>query len=331
MKDQISFDVTIAGTDGQKTVVYDGGTTFQPNVVSSVEPVPSSDPVAFVLEIRYGDVTGPSRSSFGPVGTYWIRVTADDPRYEGQTIIEDVEVLARELVLEPTVSERIFGEPDPDLAPLVAGSSPFGLGSDDDFSAGDDLSYAGAGNTELAVGSYPVDLGDVTIVRGGIDVTSNYAITFATDFEVTARTVTITPDADQAKTYGDDDPIFGYDAANLVGTDAVTGALGRDVGEDVGSYAFTLGDLSAGSNYELVLASRSSDVRRPGYARSRFTAATTAMVYGSEGHDLTASIATRHAAGRRRRRPVHSTCPRPTSARTTSESAPPPSCATTST
>lgn len=290
VKAQISFDVTIAGTGGAKTVVYDGG-TFQPNVVSSVEPVPSTDPVAFVLDMRYEDIDGPSKSSFRDVGTYWITVTADDPRYEGASIIEDVEVLARELVLEPTVAARIFGDADPSLAPLVATDSPFGLGSDDAFSTGDHLSYPGAGDPLLDVGSYPVDLGAVTIVRADADVTSNYAIAFATDFDVMPREVIITPDAEQAKTYGDDDPTFGYAAANLMGDDVVTGAVGRDAGEDVGGYAFTLGDLSAGGNYELVLVSDPAAFlveARP----LTLTAATTEMVYGDEGHDLTASVAT---------------------------------------
>ncbi len=64
--------------------------------------------------------------------------------------------------------------------------------------------------------------------------------------------MTVTADA-QSKVYGDADPTFTYPitSGSLAFTDAFSGALERDGGEDVGPYAITQGDLSLGGNYDL--------------------------------------------------------------------------------
>lgn len=65
--------------------------------------------------------------------------------------------------------------------------------------------------------------------------------------------LTVTADA-KAKIYGDEDPTLTYTAEGLLGVDtltgALTGALSREEGENVGSYAITLGTLSA-DNYTI--------------------------------------------------------------------------------
>ena len=82
----------------------------------------------------------------------------------------------------------------------------------------------------------------------------NYAFApVSKTFEVGKATVTVTA-ADQTKGYGDADPELTYTAAGLVGSDGISGTLGRTAGEDVGNYAILLGSLDAGSNYTLILA-----------------------------------------------------------------------------
>lgn len=65
--------------------------------------------------------------------------------------------------------------------------------------------------------------------------------------------LTVTADA-KIKTYGDENPTLTYTAEGLLGVDtltgALTGALSREEGENVGSYAITLGTLSA-DNYTI--------------------------------------------------------------------------------
>ena len=66
----------------------------------------------------------------------------------------------------------------------------------------------------------------------------------------------VTPVAAQTKVYGSADPTpFTYTLAPaLVVPDVMSGVMGRVAGENVGTYAFTLGTLSAGTNYTLSIA-----------------------------------------------------------------------------
>ena len=78
-------------------------------------------------------------------------------------------------------------------------------------------------------------------------------------FAVTTATLTITPDPGQSKFYGAAVPTLTYAASGLVNSDppsTITGALGTTATatSQLGTYPFTLGTLSAGSNYTLVLA-----------------------------------------------------------------------------
>ena len=72
----------------------------------------------------------------------------------------------------------------------------------------------------------------------------------STTFTINKRGLTITADA-KSKTYGDDDPALTYNSSGLVGTDAITGQLSRDAGENVGTYAINQNTLSASSNYTI--------------------------------------------------------------------------------
>lgn len=75
---------------------------------------------------------------------------------------------------------------------------------------------------------------------------------------VAKRDVIVTPDANQTKTYSESDPeALTYtipDGALLDDGSEMTGALTREPGEDVGNYRIINNDLSAGSNYNIVLA-----------------------------------------------------------------------------
>lgn len=73
---------------------------------------------------------------------------------------------------------------------------------------------------------------------------------------VSPKPIVITGDADQNKEYGSPDPaVFSYSfSPSLVGTDIITGEMGRIAGENAGNYAFTIGTLTAGPNYSLSMA-----------------------------------------------------------------------------
>ena len=76
---------------------------------------------------------------------------------------------------------------------------------------------------------------------------------------ITKKDVTVTPDENQSKTYGADDPTFTYTVNGLVEGEKLTGVLSREKGEDVGLYDYTIGTLdSENSNYNVSLADNSS-------------------------------------------------------------------------
>jgi hypothetical protein len=93
------------------------------------------------------------------------------------------------------------------------------------------------------------------IIGGDAD---NYEIIGQPEFAPAAinrKIVIITPDQNQNKAFNEADPIFSFDNTVLIGADMISGYLARVDGEAVGTYVFTLGSLTAGSNYKLVLAS----------------------------------------------------------------------------
>ncbi|RZK48741.1 MAG: hypothetical protein EOO99_08515 [Pedobacter sp.] len=104
------------------------------------------------------------------------------------------------------------------------------------------------------VGSYDYSIG--TLTAGG-----NYELSLATgsSFAITKKAITITATANQKKVFGESNPVYAYTPSPaLLGTDTFTGALARATGENVGTYDYNLGTLSAGNNYELTLATGSS-------------------------------------------------------------------------
>lgn len=78
----------------------------------------------------------------------------------------------------------------------------------------------------------------------------NYIVYGSATFTINPKALTITADA-LSKAYGDDDPVLTYTSQGLVGSDAITGALSRDAGENVGTYAIRQNTLTAGNNYSI--------------------------------------------------------------------------------
>ncbi|WP_027030775.1 MBG domain-containing protein [Mesorhizobium loti] len=100
------------------------------------------------------------------------------------------------------------------------------------------------------------DAGTYAIGQGSLDVSNaNYDITYlGANFTIGKRAITVTADADQGKTYGDNDPSsYGYTVSDLGHGAALVGTLDRASGENVGTYAIGRGTLSdaANGNYDI--------------------------------------------------------------------------------
>ena len=67
---------------------------------------------------------------------------------------------------------------------------------------------------------------------------------------ITPATITVTPESGKTKTYGAKDPELGYTHSGAIGdeTPLFTGALGREIGEDVSSYVINKGTLALMDN-----------------------------------------------------------------------------------
>ena len=101
-------------------------------------------------------------------------------------------------------------------------------------------------------GSYTVHMS----YGGTNDIPANAYFDVYEDTTVTPKPITVTATADQTKVYGTADPTFTYTVSPALETgDSFTGALSRDSGENVGTYALTQGDLSAGTNYTITFTS----------------------------------------------------------------------------
>jgi len=120
------------------------------------------------------------------------------------------------------------------------------------------VSYSSS-DTDVAVVN---DSGIVTILKAGTTVISAEKIadlvyahaSKSYTLAVAPRIITVTPDTGQGKVFGADDPVFAYTVSEpLIAGDNFGGALSRIPGENAQTYAFTLGTLSAGNNYTLVL------------------------------------------------------------------------------
>jgi hypothetical protein len=97
----------------------------------------------------------------------------------------------------------------------------------------------------LPVGTYNLT---VTATNGAASTSANLTIIIA------PVAVLVTPVASQSKPFGAQDPVFTFTLTPDVDPQFLSGALGREPGEAVGTYAFTLGTLSGAPNYTLTLA-----------------------------------------------------------------------------
>ena len=100
------------------------------------------------------------------------------------------------------------------------------------------------------------NVGTYAISKGTLALSSNYDLTFiGADFTIAKRPVTVTANA-TTKVYGSADPALTYQitSGSLAFSDAFSGALTRDAGEDVGSYAIKQGTLALSGNYTLTYA-----------------------------------------------------------------------------
>ncbi|PRZ22782.1 MBG domain-containing protein [Flavobacterium granuli] len=185
-----------------------------------------------------------TRATGENIGTYAITQgsLSAGSNYTISYVSKDFTITAQPITVTATASQtKVYGTTDPIFTYSV---SPSLVGSD---------SFTGTltRNAGENIGTY-------AITEGSLSAGSNYTISYVSkDFTITAKPITVTATASQTKVYGTTDPIFAYTVSpSLVGVDLFTGMLSRNAGENVGTYAITLGSLSAGSNYTISYVSK---------------------------------------------------------------------------
>jgi hypothetical protein len=150
-----------------------------------------------------------------------------------------IKIIPAPVIITPAAGQqKVFGADDP----VFVFNNNAGL-SVTDFT----------GKLSRATGS---DAGVYNYALGDLSAGPNYNLSLSAGtpiplFAIISKLVTITPVAGQSKIYGDADPVFTF--TNSESLTNFTGALGRNSGNNVGVYPYTLGNLSAGVNYNLVL------------------------------------------------------------------------------
>jgi hypothetical protein len=132
-------------------------------------------------------------------------------------------------------------------APIIYGTPLSGVQLNATASVPGTFAYQPAAGAVLAAGTYTLN---VTFTP--TDTTLYSTATATVTLQVNPAPLTVTANA-QTKTYGASDPALTYAITSgaLVGSDALSGALTRAAGENVGSYAIQKGTLAASTNYTL--------------------------------------------------------------------------------
>lgn len=134
--------------------------------------------------------------------------------------------------VETYASSKIYGEQDPEFSYTVS------------LLQGD--SVTGKLSRELGE-----DANVYAITLGSLD-NPNYSFNLIVSyFTIYPKDITVTPNK-TSKIYGDNDPIILYEVSGLIGNDVLNGNLGRQNGENIGSYNVLIGDLN-NPNYNIQL------------------------------------------------------------------------------
>jgi hypothetical protein len=205
----------------------------------------------------------------GTVGTVKIKATvAADADYLQAEKTITLTITQKALTITADATTKVYGEFDPE----------FTYTTTPNLVEGDEL----VGSLSRATGQ---NFGTYAIEIGNLSAGNNYTTTFiSADFTITQKALTITADA-TTKVYGEVDPEFTYTTIpNLVEGDELVGSLTRATGQNVGTYAIEIGNLSAGNNYTTTFISADFTIKQKALT---ITADATTKIYGEVDPEFT--------------------------------------------
>lgn len=183
------------------------------------------------------------------VGSYRIAIgSLYNSKYNITFVYDNFNITRRSITVTADAKSKVYGDPDPTFTYVITSGS---------LISGDILS----GNLDRALGT---DVGNYAITIGSLHNNNYDIILVSNNLSITKRSITITADS-KSKVYGASDPSFTYTitSGSLVGSDAFTGKLSRTTGENVGTYAITIGTLN-NNNYNISFVSNNLGItKRP--------------------------------------------------------------------
>jgi hypothetical protein len=178
-----------------------------------------------------------SREAGEDVDTYAItKGTLAAVGYNIDFVSTDFDITPKAIDVTAYPQSKVYGETDPELSYHF---SPDLVGGD---------SFSGELEREAgeSVGSYEIS-------QGTLALDDNYTLSYTDDdLTITTRPIQVMAD-DKSKEIGQPDPALTYTIASgsLVFSDAFTGAIEREPGETIGTYAIEQGSLMLSANYDL--------------------------------------------------------------------------------
>ena len=179
------------------------------------------------------------------------------------SVAKTITVIDRAITVTATAVSKTYGDADPAFAYTITSGT---------LVSGDTLSGALGRTSGEDVGTYAINQGTLA--------NANYAITFVgSNLTVSERPVTLTA-ANRTKVFGDTDPSLAYSitSGSLVGSDAFSGSISRNSGENIGSYVIGRGTL-ANANYAITFIDGSFVINGANQSGFTLSAADTLVTY----------------------------------------------------
>ncbi|GAA4102880.1 MBG domain-containing protein [Mucilaginibacter panaciglaebae] len=233
----------------------------------------------FTYQITSGALVGtdaftgaPTRDAGEDVGSYAIKqgTLALNNNYTLTYTGANLSIGRKAITVTANALNKTYGDADPALSYQITAGALIGT----DVFTGSLTRDAGE------------DVGNYAIKQNTLTLNNNYTLTYAgANLSIAHKAITVTAGA-KSKTYGDADPQLTYQitSGTLAGTDAFTGSLTRDAGENVGSYAIKQGTLALNNNYTLTYTGAQLAIGKKAIA---VTAAAKSKAYGATDPALT--------------------------------------------
>ena len=233
--------VTVNPAVGSGSVTMEGWTYGQ----TAKAPVPVSatngtDGVSFLYKEQGADDSTYIPQVPANAGSYTVKATFAATAYSTEaTATADFTIAKAPLTVTAADNAITYGDSPAHNGMAVTGF----VGNENLTDLSGEITFACNYEQFGKVGTYAITPGGLT--------SGNYEITFVPGtLTVSPRAIRIIADA-KTMTYGEEEPELTYKAEGLVNNDTLSGALVCAVGEDVGTYAITQGDLTAGDNYTI--------------------------------------------------------------------------------